>query len=216
MLHWRKTLQKKGFSLIKGFISTLNKRVKGFSLIELLVVIGIIGVLAAVAIPAYQRYQENAERGSLTASLNAVGKAHVACGILKTDCWTVGDIDVVCSSCGTPSTKMGYPWCIDATNGGAMACLTFSSRTAPSNIVNNWSLPTCATLSEEWTCTSATAGMVSTGTFQCTNVGCTGSTAAVACANFATSTTSNQSCTGTASGNMFPGGSCVAGSGLCN
>ena len=52
---------------------------KGFSLIELLVVVGIIGVLAAVAIPAYQRYQESAKLNVVNSSLNQIVSAYGAC-----------------------------------------------------------------------------------------------------------------------------------------
>jgi len=45
---------------------------KGFSLIELLVVIGIIGILAAVAIPAYQNYQDQARAGVIDSILRLV------------------------------------------------------------------------------------------------------------------------------------------------
>ena len=52
---------------------------KGFSLIELLIVIAIIGVLAAVAIPAYQAYLNNARKNMAEGSINQIKKAFPAC-----------------------------------------------------------------------------------------------------------------------------------------
>ena len=69
---------------------------KGFSLIELLVVVGIIGVLAAVAVPAYQRYQAQAAYSALSADLTTIGKSFQACMTTNTfaNCNTLGKISV--------------------------------------------------------------------------------------------------------------------------
>lgn len=48
---------------------------KGFTLIELMIVVAIIGILAAVAIPAYANYTRKARMTEVTHAMGAVGNA---------------------------------------------------------------------------------------------------------------------------------------------
>ena len=50
---------------------------KGFTLIELMIVVAIIGILAAVAIPAYSGYTKRARMSEITNAMGAIGTAAV-------------------------------------------------------------------------------------------------------------------------------------------
>ena len=64
----------------------MNTAQKGFTLIELMIVIAIIGILAAIALPAYQDYTV---RSRVTEGLNLAESAKLA---LATEVSTIADL----------------------------------------------------------------------------------------------------------------------------
>ena len=56
-----------------------RKNQKGFTLIELMIVVAIIGILAAVALPAYQNYTKKAKFAEVASALSALKTAVTLC-----------------------------------------------------------------------------------------------------------------------------------------
>jgi len=63
----------------------MNTAQKGFTLIELMIVIAIIGILAAIALPAYQNYIKKAAYAEIPVSMSAIKTAIDVCYSTESD-----------------------------------------------------------------------------------------------------------------------------------
>ncbi|MGV6397191.1 pilin [Pseudomonas caspiana] len=71
------------------------KAQKGFTLIELMIVVAIVGILAAVAIPSYQNYTRKAAYTEVLAAMASLKTSIGVClaqAAAKTECDTIGEV----------------------------------------------------------------------------------------------------------------------------
>lgn len=107
---------------------------KGFTLIELMIVVAIIGILAAIAIPQYQNYVAKSQVSRVMAETGAIKTAIESCmmdGTAEADChigWTIsnligdGGVDV--------GEQDGLEVTYDIDDGSASIAATFGANAA--------------------------------------------------------------------------------------
>ena len=134
-----------------------NKKSKrGFSLVELMVVVAIMGTLAAIAIPAYNEYRRSAKKSAYKADLTSLHKGWLAFGV-ELDSFCERDTSPVEASLGnvgmsslvSSSLYGGQGACQDpATPVTGCTCSGQANGTACSGHVNS-SMTSCACT---WSC----------------------------------------------------------------
>ena len=131
----------------------MNKMQKGFTLIELMIVIAILGILMAIAIPAYQDY---AVRAKVSEGINLAGATKLAVAETYSSRGTLPTNNV---SAGIPvSTTISGPYVshVQVTTGGLISITYTGLEPKINGSVLNLS-PTTRTGSVVWRCKGSTA-----------------------------------------------------------
>lgn len=103
---------------------TLNS--KGFSLVELMIVVAIIGLLAAVGVPQYQKFQARARQGEAKSSLSALYAAEQS----FFGEWNLYSVDLKNIGFGVTGTGLRY-----VTGFGAAGCTAYTTANgAPAEV----------------------------------------------------------------------------------
>lgn len=121
------------------------KNQKGFTLIELMIVIAIIGILAAVAVPQYGQYTKRAKFADVVTQAAGV---KVSVGLCVQDLNTVtgctGGAEGIAADIGAPNGNLASLTTVDglvtATGTGEVDSLTYTLQPVLAGSAINWTI----------------------------------------------------------------------------
>ncbi|MBQ0746680.1 MAG: pilin [Marinobacter sp.] len=141
----------------------INHAQKGFTLIELMIVVAIIGILAAIAIPQYQNYIAKSQVSRAVAELGALKTAYETC--LNDGKTAVGECDMGWT--GSNILSLSAPATSTAGTSVTTAITNTAALTATGTIAGTFGGNAAATLKDA-TAKTVTWARSSLGTWSCT------------------------------------------------
>ena len=134
----------------------VSKLQKGFTLIELMIVVALIGILAAVAIPAYQDYIARSQV-SEAVSLSAGGKTPLAEYYNDKGIWPGAASDVIGNLNGKYVSVITLLGAVGTT--GTITVEARMKDTTINSAITSLTLDLTSVDAKQWSCTGGTLGL---------------------------------------------------------